>query len=139
MTTPHQPQLMGHPAGLFILFFTEMWERFSYYGMRALLVMFLISESAIGGWNWDIQEAGKLYAIYTGLVYVTPMLGGLLADRLLGSRITVIIGAFLMTLGHAAMALEIPLFFYAGLVLLILGNGAFKPNISSIVGRAVQG
>jgi POT family proton-dependent oligopeptide transporter len=134
MTTPHQPQLMGHPAGLFILFFTEMWERFSYYGMRALLVMFLISESAIGGWNWDIQEAGKLYAIYTGLVYVTPMLGGLLADRLLGSRITVIIGAFLMTLGHAAMALEIPLFFYAGLVLLILGNGAFKPNISSIVG-----
>jgi len=134
MTLPQQPQLMGHPAGLFILFFTEMWERFSYYGMRALLVMFLISEAAIGGWAWTNQEAGKLYAIYTGLVYVTPILGGLLADRLLGSRLTVIIGAFLMTLGHAAMALEIPIFFYAGLALLILGNGAFKPNISSIVG-----
>ncbi|MFK7755706.1 MAG: peptide MFS transporter [Flavobacteriales bacterium] len=126
--------IMGHPSGLFTLFFTEMWERFSYYGMRALLVMFLISEIAIGGWEWTSAEAGKLYGIYTGLVYVTPIFGGLIADKLLGSRKTVLIGALLMTLGHAALALETEFFFYAGLALLILGNGAFKPNISSIVG-----
>ncbi len=126
--------IMGHPSGLFTLFFTEMWERFSYYGMRALLTMFLISEIAIGGWEWTSGEAGELYAIYTGLVYVTPIFGGLIADRLLGSRKTVIIGALLMTLGHASLALETEIFFYTGLALLILGNGAFKPNISSIVG-----
>jgi POT family proton-dependent oligopeptide transporter len=126
--------IMGHPSGLFTLFFTEMWERFSYYGMRALLTMFLISEIAIGGWGWSTAEAGKLYGIYTGLVYVTPILGGLIADKFLGSRKTVVIGALLMTLGHASLALETEIFFYLGLALLILGNGAFKPNISSIVG-----
>ena len=128
------PTILGHPAGLFTLFFTEMWERFSYYGMRALLTMFLISEIAVGGWEWTTAEAGKLYGIYTGLVYVTPIIGGLIADRLLGSRKTVVIGALLMTLGHASLALETEFFFYMGLALLILGNGAFKPNVSSIVG-----
>ncbi len=126
--------IFGHKPGLFTLFFTEMWERFSYYGMRALLTMFLISEIAAGGWEWTSAEAGKLYAIYTGLVYVTPIFGGMIADRLLGSRKTVVIGALLMTLGHGSMALETEVFFYLGLALLILGNGAFKPNISSIVG-----
>lgn len=126
--------ILGHPAGLFTLFFTEMWERFSYYGMRALLVLFLVSDVASGGWSWTNEEAAKLYAFYTGLVYITPILGGLLADKLLGYRKAVVLGAILMTAGHASMALETPFFFYAGLVLLILGNGAFKPNISTIVG-----
>lgn len=126
--------ILGHPAGLFTLFFTEMWERFSYYGMRALLVLFLVSDVASGGWSWTNEEAAKLYAFYTGLVYITPILGGLLADKLLGYRKAVVLGAILMTAGHASMALETPFFFYTGLALLILGNGAFKPNISTIVG-----
>lgn len=128
------PEILGHPAGLFTLFFTEMWERFSYYGMRALLVLFLISEAATGGWAWTNEEAGKLYALYTGLVYVTPIFGGLLADKVLGYRKAVVLGAVLMTAGHASMAAETPFFFYLGLTLLILGNGAFKPNVSTIVG-----
>lgn len=127
--------LLGHPLGLFVLFFTEMWERFSYYGMRALLVLFLVSEISAGGWGWSREEALKLYAIYTGLVYVTPILGGILADKVFGYRVAVMIGAFLMTCGHASMAIETPFFFYAGLTLLIVGNGFFKPNISSIVGQ----
>lgn len=134
MNSTDKKEIFGHPAGLFVLFFTEMWERFSYYGMRALLVLFLISEAAIGGWEWSNKQAGMLYAFYTGLVYITPIFGGLLADKVLGHRRTIILGAFLMTLGHASMALETEFFFFAGLVLLILGNGAFKPNISSIVG-----
>ena len=128
------PTILGHPAGLFTLFFTEMWERFSYYGMRALLVLFLVSDIAKGGWEWTTAEAASLYATYTGLVYVTPILGGLLADKLLGYRKAVVLGAILMTAGHASMAMETPFFFYLGLTLLILGNGAFKPNVSSIVG-----
>lgn len=126
--------ILGHPAGLFTLFFTEMWERFSYYGMRALLVLFLVSDIAKGGWEWSNAEAAQLYALYTGLVYVTPIFGGLLADKLLGYRKAVVLGAILMTCGHASMAMESPFFFYLGLTLLILGNGAFKPNVSSIVG-----
>jgi proton-dependent oligopeptide transporter, POT family len=130
-----EKSVFGHKPGLFLLFFTEMWERFSYYGMRALLVLFLVSEAAAGGWAWSREDALKLYGLYTGLVYLTPILGGILADKLLGHRMAVIIGAFLMTLGHASMALETEASFYAGLTLLILGNGFFKPNISSIVGQ----
>lgn len=133
--TTFKAELFGHPAGLFFLFFTEMWERFSYYGMRALLVLFLVSDIAAGGWGWPRPEALSLYGLYTGLVYITPIFGGLIADKLLGFRKTIILGAFLMTCGHASMALETEFFFYAGLLLLILGNGAFKPNISSIVGN----
>ncbi len=127
--------VFGHKPGLFLLFFTEMWERFSYYGMRVLLVLFLVSETAGGGWGWTRSSALNLYALYTGLVYVTPILGGIIADKFLGYRKAVVLGAFLMTLGHAALAFETVTAFYAGLVLLILGNGFFKPNISSIVGQ----
>jgi POT family proton-dependent oligopeptide transporter len=127
-------EVMNHPAGLFILFFTEMWERFSYYGMRALLVLFLVSDLSANGWGWPREEALSLYGTYTGLVYLTPILGGYLADKLLGFRLAVIIGALLMTLGHASMAMNTEFFFYTGLGLLIAGNGLFKPNISSIVG-----
>lgn len=130
-----QLRVMGHPAGLFVLFFTEMWERFSYYGMRALLVLFLVSSAGIGGWEWTNAEALTLYGIYTGLVYVTPIFGGLIADKLTGYRLAIVIGAFLMTAGHASMAFETEFTFYLGLALLILGNGMFKPNISSIVGQ----
>lgn len=133
----NQKTVLGHPSGLFVLFFTEMWERFSYYGMRALLVLFLVATAIDGGWGWDRADALTLYAFYTGLVYVTPIFGGLIADKVTGYRKAVVIGALLMTLGHASMALEglTSMFFYAGLVLLILGNGMFKPNISSMVGK----
>ena len=133
----NQKTVLGHPSGLFVLFFTEMWERFSYYGMRALLVLFLVASVFDEGWGWDRADALTLYAFYTGLVYVTPIFGGLIADKITGYRKAVVIGAVLMTLGHASMALEglTGTFFYLGLVLLIIGNGMFKPNISSMVGK----
>tara|TARA_A100000171_G_scaffold47762_1_gene54268 strand:- start:57370 stop:58959 length:1590 start_codon:yes stop_codon:yes gene_type:complete len=133
----NQRTVLGHPSGLFVLFFTEMWERFSYYGMRALLVLFLVASVLDEGWGWERAEALVLYGWYTGLVYVTPIFGGLIADKLTGYRNAVVIGALLMTLGHAAMALEVfaDPFFYVGLGLLIIGNGLFKPNISSMVGQ----
>ncbi|MEL7375744.1 MAG: oligopeptide:H+ symporter, partial [Bacteroidota bacterium] len=126
-------QIFGHKPGLFVLFFTEMWERFSYYGMRVLLVVFLV-EVAFDE-QWSRADALALYGIYTGFVYFTPMIGGILADRYLGYRRAVALGALVMTLGHASMALETEVFFYLGLLLLIIGNGLFKPNISSIVGQ----
>lgn len=125
--------VLGHPAGLFVLFFTEMWERFSYYGMRALLVLFLTSQLAEGGWSWPNENALALYGTYTSMVYLTPILGGFLADKLLGYRWAVILGAFVMTLGHASMAVETPFFLYIGLFCLIIGNGFFKPNMTSII------
>ncbi|WP_262886662.1 peptide MFS transporter [Pontibacter russatus] len=124
-----------HPSGLFVLFFTEMWERFSYYGMRALLVLFLTSSLLDGGWGWSNQDALQLYGLYTGLVYLTPIIGGFIADKFLGFRWAVVIGALLMTMGHASMAVETEPLFYTGLALIILGNGLFKPNISSMVGQ----
>jgi len=134
----NQKTILGHPSGLFVLFFTEMWERFSYYGMRAILVLFLTA--AIfdeGGWGWERSDALVLYAWYTGLVYITPVFGGFIADKFTGFRKAVVLGAVIMTLGHASMALEVisENFFYVGLGLLIIGNGLFKPNIGSIVGQ----
>lgn len=137
----NQKTVLGHPSGLFVLFFTEMWERFSYYGMRALLVLFLVSSLLEEGWGWERADALVLYAWYTGLVYITPIFGGLIADKLTGYRNAVVIGALLMTLGHASMALEVfaDPFFFIGLALLIIGNGLFKPNISSMVGQLYKG
>ncbi len=128
-----ESKVLGHPAGLFVLFFTEMWERFSYYGMRALLVLFLISSPGLGGWDWTSGQALSLYGTYTSMVYLTPILGGYIADRLIGYRKAVVIGALLMTFGHAAMALENELALYLGIALLIFGNGFFKPNMTSII------
>ena len=130
--------IFGHRPGLFVLFFTEMWERFSYYGMRVLFVVFLLRE-AFGDGVWNRADAGALYGIYTGLVYFTPMIGGILADRFLGYRRAVMLGAFIMTLGHASLAFETEFTWYLGLALLIIGNGLFKPNISSIVGQLYAG
>ena len=128
------PEVLNHPAGLFILFFTEMWERFSYYGMRALLVLFLVTALDGGGWGWSREDAAVLYGVYTGLVYLTPLIGGWIADRFTGFKAAVVIGALLMTLGHLSLAFDTHATFYLGLGLLIVGNGMFKPNISSMVG-----
>ncbi|PQJ69284.1 peptide MFS transporter [Polaribacter butkevichii] len=125
--------LMGHPSGLFVLFFTEMWERFSYYGMRAILVLFLTSALIDGGWAWSREEALGLYGTYTMLVYFSPILGGWLADKFLGYRTAVVWGALIMALGHAAMAFDTPFSLYIGIGLLVAGNGLFKPNMTSII------
>jgi dipeptide/tripeptide permease len=127
-------KVLGHPSGLFVLFFTEMWERFSYYGMRALLVLFLVSALGLGGWDWPRSQALALYGTYTALVYLTPILGGFIADKYIGYRRAVIIGALIMTLGHVSMAIESShMFLYIGIGLLIIGNGFFKPNMTSII------
>jgi proton-dependent oligopeptide transporter, POT family len=129
-------QVLGHPAGLFVLFFTEMWERFSYYGMRAILVLFLVSAFGLGGWDWPREHAMALYGTYTAMVYLTPILGGFIADKYIGYRKAVVIGALLMTLGHASMAIEVDhIFLYIGIGLLIAGNGFFKPNMTSIISQ----
>lgn len=127
-------QVLGHPTGLFVLFFTEMWERFSFYGMRALLVLFLVSALGIGGWDWPRENALALYGTYLALLYLTPIIGGTLADKYLGNRNAIIIGALIMTLGHASMAVESnPFFLYLGLGLLVIGTGFFKPNMTSFI------
>ncbi len=132
-------KVLGHPAGLFVLFFTEMWERFSYYGMRAILVLFLVSSFGLGGWDWPREHALALYGTYTSLVYLTPILGGYLADKYMGYQKAVVVGAIIMTLGHASMALEFAqIFMYLGIALLIIGNGFFKPNITSIISELYQ-
>lgn len=125
--------VLGHPAGLFVLFFTEMWERFSFYGMRSLLILFFISSAAEGGWGWERAAASSLFGSYVGLVYLSTMLGGYFADKVIGFRWAIVVGATLMTLGHAAMAVETQFSIYLGLVLLVFGNGFFKPNMTSII------
>lgn len=129
-TTMNQKTLFGHPIGLYILFLTEMWERFSYYGMRALLVFYMTK----GFLGLGDTEANAIYGAYTALVYMTPFFGGLIADKLIGSRTSVVLGGVLMALGHLLMAGESELLFFSALGLLIVGNGFFKPNISTIVG-----
>lgn len=128
-------RVLGHPAGLFVLFFTEMWERFSFYGMRVLLVNFL-TMTLIGynpGWEWSAENAGALFGTYAMLLYVTPILGGMIADKYTGYRWAVVIGALIMTLGHASMAFETEASLYIGLGLLVIGTGFFKPTMTSII------
>lgn len=126
----------GHPKGLYLLFTTEMWERMSYYGMRALLVLYMVGATEKGGFGWSQAKALQIFGLYTGLVYATPVIGGFLADRYLGQRLSVTLGGILMMLGQFVLAMpgnSEPLF-YAGLGLLVVGNGFFKPNISTMVG-----
>jgi|GEM_PF-201476 dipeptide/tripeptide permease len=127
---PRQPTFLGHPLGLYVLFFTEMWERFSYYGMRALLMLYMVNY-----FKWTQKDASTIYKIYTSFVYVTPILGGYLADRYLGNKLAVIIGALLMAAGQFALAFEEHHLFFMALIFLIFGNGMFKPNMSTQVGR----
>ncbi len=135
-------KVLGHPSGLFVLFFTEMWERFSFYGMRVLLVNFL-TMAIVGvdnpGWGWSAENAGALFGTYAGLLYLTPILGGLIADKFTGYRWAVIIGAGIMTLGHVSMAIETEFSLYFGLGLLVVGTGFFKPNITSIISEMYEG
>jgi POT family proton-dependent oligopeptide transporter len=132
----NQPKILGHPAGLYVLFFTELWERFSYYGMRAILVLFLVAEttSANPGFGWTNEQALALYGWYTMLVYLASIPGGILADRLLGQKRTVMLGGLLLCAGHGILAVEAVWAFYTGLGLIILGVGCLKPNISTMVG-----
>ena len=129
-TSARRQTLFGHPTGLFTLFFAEMWERFSYYGMRALLVFYMLK----GFLGYGDSDAYAVYGAYTALVYMTPFFGGMLADRLLGARRAVVLGGLLMAAGHLMMTVENSLGFFFALALLICGNGFFKPNISTIVG-----
>jgi POT family proton-dependent oligopeptide transporter len=122
--------LWGHPKGLYVLFFTEMWERFSYYGMRALLMLYMIH-----GLHMSSRASANVYGWYTGLVYLTPILGGYLADTFLGQRKAIWIGGVLMAIGHFAMAFDSLWAFTVALGFLIVGNGFFKPNISVLVGQ----
>jgi POT family proton-dependent oligopeptide transporter len=131
---PHERELYGHPIGLYILFFTEMWERFSYYGMRAILVLYIYTSIEDGGLGWTKGEALELYGWYTMLVYVMSIPGGILADKLLGQKRTVMLGGLLLCAGHGILAIEAVWAFYTGLGLIILGVGCLKPNISTMVG-----
>lgn len=139
MTNQHQ--YFGHPRGLFLLFGTELWERFSYYAMRAILVLYLTDATMNGGLGWSTKDALDLYGTYTGLVYITPLIGGYLADNYLGQRRSILLGGALMAIGQFTLALPADALgigslhtFYLGLALLICGNGLFKPNISTMVG-----
>jgi POT family proton-dependent oligopeptide transporter len=129
-TLANRSSVFGHPAGLYTLFFAEMWERFSYYGMRALLLFYMMK----GFLKYGDGDAYAVYGAYTALVYMTPFFGGMLADRLLGARRAVVFGGVLMAMGHAVLTISHSLAFYTGLALLIVGNGFFKPNISTMVG-----
>lgn len=128
-------KVLGHPSGLFVLFFTEMWERFSFYGMRVLLILFLTAALTgnNAGWGWTAENAGALYGTYAMLLYITPIFGGIIADKYIGYRWAVVIGSIIMTLGHAFMAFDTPIFMYLGLACLVIGTGFFKPNMTSIL------
>ncbi|MFK7999213.1 MAG: peptide MFS transporter [Polyangiales bacterium] len=136
-TTNQDDELFGHPKGLYILFFTELWERFSYYGMRALLVLYLVAETQegpAGGLGWTEGEALALYGWYTMLVYVASIPGGLIADKITGQKKAVLIGGLVLCAGHLVLALPGIEMFYSGLGLIIIGVGLLKPNISTMVG-----
>src|SRR5690606_32100810 len=135
-TAPEQKELFGHPIGLYILFFTEMWERFSYYGMRAILVLYLVSATTDGnaGLGWTSAEALALYGWYTMLVYVASIPGGIIADKIFGQKKTVLLGGIVLEFGHGMLAVEAMWAVYTGLGLIIAGVGMLKPNISTMVG-----
>lgn len=122
--------LLGHPKGLGLLFVVEMWERFSYYGMRALLVLYLVHHL-----KWSDGDASRLYGMYTGLVYLTPLIGGYLADAFIGTRRSLVIGSIIIAAGHFSLAFQTMPMFYLGLALIIIGTGFFKPNVSTMVGQ----
>ena len=125
-----------HPPGLYLLFLTEMWERFSYYGMRSLLILYLTTSFAAGGLGFDVSTGAMIYGLYTGFTYFTPIVGGYIADKYLGQKLAIIIGGTIMALGNISLfALPGHIGLYIGLTALIIGNGFFKPNISTVVGQ----
>jgi proton-dependent oligopeptide transporter, POT family len=120
----------GHPRGLALLFFVEMWERFSYYGMKALLVLYLVDAR-----SWPVSRAANLYGNYTAMAYIAPLAGGYIADRFIGARRSMVWGGVIIALGHFTLALERTTTFYLGLILVVIGTGLFKPNVSTMVGK----
>lgn len=130
---PGDNSFFGHPRGLATLFFTEFWERFSYYGMRGLLILFMTATLTDGGLGMSAEKAGAIYGLYTAFVYLTALPGGWLADRVFGQRNAVLYGGIVIALGHFALAFESMSMFYAGLVLVVIGTGLLKPNISTMV------
>ena len=133
--TAQDTRFFGHPRGLSTLFFTEMWERFSYYGMRALLILFMTAAPATGGLGFDTATAGAIYGLYTSMVYMTTLPGGWIADRLIGPQRAVLYGGILIAAGHFSMAVPSLTTFYLGLFLIVVGTGLLKGNVSVIVGR----
>ena len=128
-------EVLGHPKGLFILFFTEMWERFSYYGIRAILVLYMVDKIATGGLGWTDEKAFAVLGVFQMCVYLTAIPGGILSDRVLGPRKSVWIGCLLIMLGNFSLVCPGVFAFYLGLTLIVLGGGCLKPNISTIVSR----
>jgi len=139
MTVPPGPEydtrLAGHPVGLLVLFFTELWERFSYYGMRGILILYLVATVQDGGLGLNTATAGAIYGLYTSMVYLAGLPGGWLADRVFGQRRAVLIGGVLIAAGHFTLALQSVAAFYTGLALIVAGTGLLKPNISAMVGQ----
>lgn len=134
LTAQDSGGLAGHPKGLTTLFFTEMWERFSYYGMRAILVLYMVAPRAQGGLEFSVEQATMIFGFYTAAVYFTALPGGLIADRILGARRAVLLGGIMIATGHYVMTINSTMLFFVGMVLIALGTGLLKPNISSMVG-----
>ncbi|MCA8976650.1 MAG: peptide MFS transporter [Planctomycetes bacterium] len=128
------PARQGHPSGLYMLFFAEMWERFCFYGMRSLLTLYMVSEV----FKYSDEKATGVYGSYNALIYLTPIAGGIVADRLLGYRWAIILGGLLMAVGQFTLVVQQEFFFYAGMAFMVVGNGMFKPNISTLVGRLYE-
>jgi POT family proton-dependent oligopeptide transporter len=124
----------GHPAGLSTLFFTEMWERFSYYGMRAFLILYMVAPAAQGGLGFDVPRAGAIYGTYTGSAWLATIGGGIVADRLLGAYRSVLVGGIIIAAGHFTLAFRDLIFFYAGLTMIAIGTGLLKPNATTLLG-----
>ncbi|HNM52150.1 MAG TPA: oligopeptide:H+ symporter, partial [Candidatus Obscuribacter sp.] len=131
----YQGLIPGHPPGLSVLFFTELWERFSYYGMRAILVLYMTASLANGGLGFSVEKSSEIYGNYTASVYLVSIFGGLLADHFLGPRRAILIGGIIIALGHFTMAFPSTYAFFTGLVLIVMGTGFLKPNISTMVGK----
>src|SRR5258708_37612131 len=136
---PYPTAFFGPPRGLATLFFTEFWERFSYYGMRSLLILFMTADAVQGGLGFTTSRAGAIYGLYTGSVYLMCLPGGWIADRLLGQRRAVLVGGCVIAAGHFSLAINSLPTFFLGLVLIALGTGLLKPNVSTMVGELYPG
>ncbi|MEE9533308.1 MAG: peptide MFS transporter, partial [Acidimicrobiia bacterium] len=130
----NEPTFFGHPRGLATLFFTEFWERFSYYGMRGILILYLINAIETGGMGLNAAKAGAIYGMYTAGVYLLALPGGWIADRILGQQRAVFTGGVIIAAGHFSMAIPTTFSFFVGLMLIVVGTGLLKPNVSAIVG-----
>src|SRR5262245_54898812 len=138
LAAPPDTGFFGHPRGLSTLFFTEMWERFSYYGMRAFLITYMVAPATMGGLGFSDVDAGSIYGTYTGSAWGASIIGGLVADRFLGHYRSVLIGGIIIALGHFTLVFRAVPFFYGGLALIVIGTGLLKPNVSTLVGSLYE-